>query len=76
MTYEEVCLQACEIVADARAGIGRWVRFYNDERPHQALGYATPTAVYRQLEAVDMMDIATAMTTCPPPTSTAGFQLA
>ena len=75
MKYEEIYLNAYDTVADARAGIGRWVRFYNDERPHQALGYATPTAVYQQLEAVDMMDIATAMTTCPPPTSTAGFQL-
>ena len=75
LKYEEVYLHAYDTVADAKAGIGRWINFYNEERPHQALAYATPAAVYRQLEAVDMMDIAAAMTTCPPPASTAGFQL-
>jgi transposase InsO family protein len=24
-----------------------WFAHYNDERPHQALGYATPREVYR-----------------------------
>ena len=63
LEHEEVYLHAYETVADAKAGIGRWINFYNEERPHQALAYATPAAVYRQLEAVDMMDIAAAMTT-------------
>ena len=76
LKYEEVYLHAYDTVAAAKAGIGRWINFYNEERPHQALGYATPAAVYRPPEAVDIMDIATAMTTCPPPASTAGFQLA
>ena len=75
LKYEEVYLHAYEAVADAKAGIGQWMRFYNEERPHQALAYATPAAVYGLPKAVDMVDIATAMTTCPPPTSTAGFQL-
>jgi putative transposase len=26
--------------------LARYFRFYNDERPHQSLGYRTPAAVY------------------------------
>ncbi len=44
--YEEVYLHAYDDVAQARAGIGRYLGFYNDERPHQALGYQTPAAFY------------------------------
>jgi putative transposase len=28
--------------AEARAAIARWIRFYNERRPHQALGYLSP----------------------------------
>ena len=31
---------------EARSGIGQWFRFYNESRPHQALGYKTPAAVW------------------------------
>ncbi|MFA5866255.1 MAG: integrase core domain-containing protein [Phycisphaerae bacterium] len=31
---------------DAQRGIGRYMDFYNEERPHQALGYATPHAIH------------------------------
>ena len=31
---------------EARRGIGGWLCFYNEERPHQALGYRTPCAVF------------------------------
>ena len=27
---------------EARSTIGRWIRFYNQERPHQALNYQSP----------------------------------
>jgi putative transposase len=33
-------------VIEARRGIGGWLDFYNDERPHQALDYRTPRAVF------------------------------
>lgn len=46
LKYEEVYLKDYRAVAEARAGIGRWFQFYNQERPHQALGYRTPAAVY------------------------------
>ncbi|HDD53653.1 MAG: hypothetical protein DRH12_16660 [Deltaproteobacteria bacterium] len=26
--------------------IGRWIRYYNTQRPHQALGYKAPVEVY------------------------------
>jgi putative transposase len=47
LKYEEVYLHAYDSVPEARAGIGRYLTFYNDERPHQALGYQTPDAFYR-----------------------------
>lgn len=46
LKYEEVYLHAYEDMTTARAGIGRYLAFYNDERPHQALGYQTPSAFY------------------------------
>jgi putative transposase len=47
--YEEVYLHAYENVAEARAGIGRYIAFYNLERTHQALGYQTPDEFHRTL---------------------------
>ena len=46
LRYEEVYLHAYEGVAAARAGLGRYFRFYNAERRHQGLGRRTPDAVY------------------------------
>jgi putative transposase len=45
--YEEVYLRDYASAADARTSLGAYFRFYNRERPHQALGYRTPAAVYR-----------------------------
>jgi putative transposase len=28
--------------ADARAAIRKWIHWYNEQRPHQALGYLSP----------------------------------
>ena len=33
-------------VAATRLGVGLWLTFYNDERPHQALDYRTPCEVF------------------------------
>jgi len=46
LKYEEVYLKAYDTVAEARAGIGEWIRFYNHERTHQSLGRQTPEQVY------------------------------
>ena len=44
--YEEVYLQDYGGMGDAQRGLGRYFPFYNEERPHQALGYQTPCGVY------------------------------
>jgi putative transposase len=46
LKYEEVYLHAYASVAEAKAGIGSWFRFYNEGRQHQSLGYRTPQQVY------------------------------
>jgi putative transposase len=45
--YEDVYLRGYETVPQLRQGLSRYFPFYNEERPHQALGYQTPRAVYR-----------------------------
>ena len=44
---EEVYLKGYANAQEARAGIGQWLAFYNEVRPHQALGRAMPMAVWR-----------------------------
>jgi putative transposase len=46
LKYEEVYLYAYESVSAARAGIGRYFEFFNNERPHAALGNQTPARFY------------------------------
>ncbi len=46
--YEEVYLKTYQTVLEARNGIGAYMAFYNDERPHQALGYRTPREVFEE----------------------------
>ena len=46
--YEEVYLHAYESVSEARAGLSRYISFYNSGRPHRALDRQTPDAVYFQ----------------------------
>ena len=46
--YEEVYLKAYESVPEARAGIGAYLSFYNNERPHQTLEYRTPAQVFEE----------------------------
>jgi len=44
--YEEVYLNAYQDGREARISLGNYFRFYNTERPHQALGYRTPAEVF------------------------------
>jgi putative transposase len=46
LKYEEVYLKDYESVMEARTGIERYFRFYNQERIHQSLEYQTPAAIY------------------------------
>jgi putative transposase len=44
--YEEVYLQSYSTPREARQSLARYFAFYNQERPHQALGYQTPATLY------------------------------
>ncbi len=44
--YEEVYLHDYQGVVEAEQRLGAYWEFYNHERPHQALSYRTPAAVY------------------------------
>ena len=48
LKYEEVYLKAYENVAEAKAGIGGWIEYYNSERRHQSLNRLTPDMVYNE----------------------------
>jgi putative transposase len=48
LKYECVYLNAFETGPQARAGIGRWIDFYNHRRPHSAHGVRTPAEAYAQ----------------------------
>jgi putative transposase len=74
--YEEVHLKAYADGREARAGIGCWMTFYNNRRPHQAMNNQMPIAVWRAgmdrieaaARAVDMplrLDNANALPTYP-----------
>lgn len=45
--YEDIYIQGYDTVPGLHHGLARYFAFYNDERPHQSLGYRTPAAVYR-----------------------------
>ena len=77
LKHEDVYLQGYADGHEAKAGIARWIGFYNHSRPHQALGNRTPMVVWRDgvtgalgEKAVDMtlrLDNAHALPTCPQP---------
>lgn len=49
--YEDIYIQAYGNGLMAQRGLGQWFAGYNQERPHQALGYATPHQWYHDPEA-------------------------
>ncbi len=77
LKYEAIYLKGYADGREAKAGIAEWIAFYNTGRPHQALGYRTPMAVWRggincetHGSAVDMalrLDKAYALPTSPQP---------
>jgi putative transposase len=46
LKYECVYLNAFETGSEARAGIGKWIAFYNQTRPHSSLDGKTPDMWY------------------------------
>jgi putative transposase len=77
LKHEDVYLKGYADGHEAKAGIAEWIGFYNNSRPHQALGNRTPMAVWRDgvtgaldQTAVDMtlrLDNAGALPTYPQP---------
>jgi putative transposase len=65
LKYEDIYIKAYASVAEARRGIGDWLGFYNDERPHQALGYRTPREAFGAPATCGYVDNASALTTSP-----------
>ena len=50
--YEEVYLKAYVNAFEARQELGDYFRFYNNLRPHQALGFRTPAEVFHGNQAI------------------------
>ena len=48
----------------ARRELGAYFRFYNDQRPHQALAYRTPAEVFHQ--AMNVQEEDWRQRRCPP----------
>ncbi len=48
LKYEEVYLYAYDDLNEARAGLDRYMRYYNGERRHSSLRKRTPEAVYHE----------------------------
>lgn len=46
LKYEEVYLRAYDSVSEARSSIGRYLTFYNGQRPHSSLDRKTPDQAY------------------------------
>jgi putative transposase len=48
LKYENVYLHAYETGSEARIGIGKWISFYNQTRPHSSLAGQTPDSRYQE----------------------------
>lgn len=46
--HEDVYLKGYANMAELMVGLAQYFAFYNGERPHQSLGYQTPSSVYRR----------------------------
>jgi putative transposase len=44
--YENVFLKSYQDLDEAQAGLTEYLKFYNQARRHQPLGYRTPAEVY------------------------------
>ena len=54
LKYECIYLNAFETGSEARAGIGRWMTYYNGSRPHTALGGRTPAEVHTIAACIEL----------------------
>ena len=49
LKYDCVYLHAFETGSELRAGIGRWIGYYNGQRPHSRFSGRTPDEFYGQV---------------------------
>lgn len=56
--YEDVYLKEYRTVVALRQGLRIYLRFYNDERPHQSLSACTPSEVYAGVQNSCLMNAA------------------
>lgn len=47
LKYEAVYLKEYTTPREARDGVDNYLRFYDHQRKHQALGYRTPAEIYK-----------------------------
>ncbi len=62
LKYEEVYLASYANQREAYRGISNWIDFYNFQRPHQALGNATPMRIWHEGAQAQSLDCAMEMT--------------
>ena len=55
LKYECVYLNAFETGSEARASIGRWINYYNRDRPHSSFDGRTPDEVYDTAETMERL---------------------
>ena len=60
MKYECVYLHAFETGSELRAGLAKWVRYYNADRPHSGLGGQTPDEAYHTIGPTPLPGLAPA----------------
>ena len=53
LKYECVYLHAFETGSELKAGLGRWITYYNTQRPHSGLAGKTPVEAYRRIGQSD-----------------------
>lgn len=53
LKYECIYLHAFETGSELKAGLGRWITYYNTQRPHSGLAGKTPAEAYRRIGQSD-----------------------
>lgn len=46
LKYEDIYLKRYESIRELKVGLFQYIRYYNESRLHQALGYQTPRQAY------------------------------
>lgn len=48
LKYEEIYLKSYDDVSELKREVQKYIDYYNNERPHQSLGYKTPLQVFKE----------------------------